>query len=113
MLSIIQSTSHFSSLFSSLLSLFYSSNHNTARFILMKCVGEMIRCWSMSFIVLKRDDIIQLVLTGVKDRAGEVRDASRIVLCLYYCRIYPSQHDLPTQEDISNNEGSFITISNH
>lgn len=79
----------------------------------MKCVGEMIRCWSMSFIVLKRDDIIQLVLTGVKDRAGEVRDASRIVLCLYYCRIYPSHHDLPTQEDISNNEGSFITITNH
>ena len=106
MLSIIQSTSHFSSLFTSLLSLFYSSNHNTARFVLMKCVGEMIRCWSMSFVVLKRDDIIQLVLAGVKDRAGEVRDASRIVLCLYYCRIYSSHQDFPQQEDLSSDDGT-------
>ena len=77
-------------LFSSLLSYFCTSTHSTARLTLMKCIGEAVRCWDGDYISGKNDDIVNIVLNGVKDRSGDVRDVSRIVLCYLYLRSLPS-----------------------
>lgn len=104
MLSLIESVSDSSNLFSAIISFYYISQHNTARFVLMKCVGECLRLWPFSFVDQKRDEVIQLVLAGVKDRAGEVRNASRIVFCILYCRCYPSLSNLPSSEELTSEE---------
>lgn len=104
MFSLILSISGSSNMFSTIITCFHSSSHNIARFVLMKCMGELIRIWSFSFITQKKEDIVQLILAGVKDRAGEVRDASRIVACVLYCRFYPSLPNLPTSEELSSEE---------
>ena len=77
-------------LFSSLLSYFCTSTHSAARLTLMKCIGEAVRCWDGDYISGKNDDIVNIVLNGVKDRSGDVRDVSRIVLCYLYLRSLPS-----------------------
>lgn len=104
MLSLIESVSSSSNLFSTISSCYHTSQHNTARFVLMKCVGECLRIWPFSFVDQKKDEVIQLVLAGVKDRAGEVRDASRIVFCILYCRCYSSLSNLPSSEELSSEE---------
>ena len=107
MFTIIQSTTYFSNLFSQILTLFTTSSHNTARFVLVKCVGEILRSWSLSFILLKKDEIIQLIINGVRDRAGEVRDGSRILFCLLYCRCFSSYPTLPQSEHLSSDECNY------
>ena len=61
-------------------------------------------CWDADYIVKKQEDVVRLVLTGLKDRTGDVRDASRLLLCLFYCRLLPNpsfSHDPQLSEDQS------------
>lgn len=87
-------------LFSSLLSYFCTSTHSAARLTLMKCIGEAVRCWDGDYISGKNDDIVNIVLNGVKDRSGDVRDVSRIVLCYLYLRSLPSAPSSPELTEI-------------
>ena len=98
MITIVRSTTRSSSLFSSIISYFYISPHNTARFVLMKCIGEAIHNWDASYISNKKSEIIRLVLTGIKDRTGDVRDAARIVFCQLYCCLLPLLSFIHTPE---------------
>ena len=70
---------------------------------LMKCIGEAVHCWDAEYIQSKHEDIVRVVLAGLKDRTGDVRDASRLVLCLLYCKILPSNpsfiHDAELTEE--------------
>ncbi len=103
MLSVIRSTSHSPSLLSSVLSYYYTASHSNARLVLMKCIGEAVHCWDAEYIQSKHEDIVRVVLAGLKDRTGDVRDASRLVLCLLYCKILPSNpsfiHDAELTEE--------------
>ena len=94
MVTIVANCSHASSLLSTVLSYFYTASHASSRLVLMHCVGEAARCWSLDYLSSKQVDIVQLVLTGLRDRTGEVREASRIVFCILYCRFLPSHADL-------------------
>ena len=94
MVTIVANCSHASSLLSTVLSYFYTASHASSRLVLMHCVGEAARCWSLDYLSSKQADIVQLVLTGLRDRTGEVREASRIVFCILYCRFLPSHADL-------------------
>ena len=89
-------------LFSSLLSYFCTSTHSMARLSLMRCIGEAVRCWDADYIAGKHEDIVSIVLSGVKDRSGDVRDASRIVLCYLYGRSLPQPI---ASSELSDSEG--------
>lgn len=58
----------------------------------MRCIGECIRCWPHSAFSSKKDMILQLTVDGMQDHASEVRDISRLVFCLLYCRMAINNH---------------------
>ena len=105
---IVTSCLHASSLFSTILSFFYTTSHATSRLFLMHCIGEAVRCWNMDYVTSKQADILQIVLTGLKDRTGEVREASRIVFCLLYCRLLPTLPDLQAVNELGEEQGLCI-----
>lgn len=105
MIGIVTSCLHSSSLFSTILSFFYTVSHATARLVLMHCIGEAVRCWNLDYVTSKQSDILQIVLTGLKDRTGEVREASRIVFCMAYCRLLPSLPDLQAANELDEDQG--------
>ena len=105
MIGIVTSCLHSSSLFSTILSFFYTVSHATARLVLMHCLGEAVRCWNLDYVTSKQSDILQIVLTGLKDRTGEVREASRIVFCMAYCRLLPSLPDLQAANELDEDQG--------
>lgn len=102
MVTIVANCSHASSLLSTVLSYFYTASHASSRLVLMHCVGEAARCWSLDYLSSKQADIVQLVLTGLRDRTGEVREASRIVFCVLYCRLLPSHTDLASLDTLDD-----------
>ena len=102
MVTIVANCSHASSLLSTVLSYFYTASHASSRLVLMHCVGEAARCWSLDYLSSKQADIVQLVLTGLRDRTGEVREASRIVFCILYCRVLPSHADLASLDTLDD-----------
>ena len=63
MVTIVANCSHASSLLSTVLSYFYTASHASSRLVLMHCVGEAARCWSLDYLSSKQADIVQLVLT--------------------------------------------------
>ena len=118
MLSVIHSTSHSPHLLSSVLSSYYPASHSNARLALMKCIGEAVHCWDEEYIQNRHDDIVRVILAGLKDRTGDVRDASRLVLCLLYCKLLPSNpafiHDaeLTEAQRESPTERSHVVTAN-
>lgn len=111
MVAIVANCSHASSLLSTVLSYFYTASHASSRLVLMHCVGEAARCWNLEHLSSKQSDIVQLVLTGLRDRTGEVREASRIVFCVLYCRLLPSHADLAALDELDDLHRSFASLS--
>ena len=111
MVTIVANCSHASSLLSTVLSYFYTASHASSRLVLMHCVGEAARCWSLDYLSSKQADIVQLVLTGLRDRTGEVREASRIVLCILYCRFLPSHADLASLDTLDDLHRRFSLLA--
>ena len=66
-----------------------TSSHISSRFLQIKALGEIVFTWPLSLLSPRKTEIIQLVYSGIKDRASEVRDISRIVFCLFFCRLFP------------------------
>ena len=110
MVAIVANCSHASSLLSTVLSYFYTASHASSRLVLMHCVGEAARCWSLEYLTSKQSDIVQLVLTGLRDRTGEVREASRIVFCVLYCRLLPSHADLAALDELDDLHRRFSSL---
>lgn len=111
MVTIVANCSHASSLLSTVLSYFYTASHASSRLVLMHCVGEAARCWSLDYLSSKQADIVQLVLTGLRDRTGEVREASRIVFCILYCRFLPSHADLASLDTLDDLHRRFSLLA--
>lgn len=86
-LSIIH-TYHTPNLVSVITTNFYSSPHISSRHLQIKALGEILFSWPLSLLSPKQSEIIQLIYAGIKDRASEVRDISRIVFCLFFCRLF-------------------------
>lgn len=110
MISIVQHCSRASSLFSTIISYFYTASHATSRLILIRCVGEAIARWNLEVVNSKRNEIISLVLNGLRDRAGEVRESARIVFCLLYCRTLPSLPSLHELNELDNTQGMLLKL---
>ena len=96
---------HSPSLFSTVLSFFYTAPHAPVRLALMKCVGEISRCWSAELLSAKQPEMINLILTGLKDRRGDVRDASRIVFCVLYYRQLDQNPSLRSPTELDSQQG--------
>ena len=105
-MTIVRNCSHASSLFSAIISYFYTASHTTSRFTVIRCVGEAIACWKMDILKAKQNEMIALVLSGLRDRSAEVRESSRIMFCLLYCRFLPSVPSLYDLEDLDDLQGN-------
>ena len=108
MMRIVRNCSHASSLFSAISSYFYTASHTTSRFTVIRCVGEAISCWKMDILRAKQNEMIALVLSGLCDRSVEVRESSRIIFCLLYCRFLPSIPSLYGLDDLDDFQGNAL-----
>lgn len=105
MLSVIHASNRSPSLLSSIFSYFYTTPNSVSRLVLIKCIGEAVHCWDADYITKKQEDVVRLVLTGLKDRTGDVRDASRLLLCLFYCRLLPLTSSFSHEPQLTEEQG--------